>query len=252
MTKKFFSEHDFDASDTFDIEITFIQGEMCAFVNNFFKYPDRVRDYISTCPLKDHRLEEQQIEKSICKEYQNGKSYYDAKAYLERVSEPKDAEILLYQELAKIFRSRMDPQLMFNWRTFNQFYEIETPPKPYFWPHLDAGYNVMVYLNPHNHMGAGTTFYKKKTDDLYNGMEHADSWWDDEHWEECDTILDQYNTMTIFPGSLYHSCRIIPGVHKDDMRITFINFFGARETLSGNPQGNIIVPKVVPQNLNYF
>ena len=75
MTKKFFSEHDFDASDSFDIELTFIQGEMCAFVNNFFKYPDRVRDYISTCPLKDHRLEEQQIEKSICKEYQNGKSY---------------------------------------------------------------------------------------------------------------------------------------------------------------------------------
>ena len=36
MTKKFFSEHDFDASDSFDIELTFIQGEMCAFVNNFF------------------------------------------------------------------------------------------------------------------------------------------------------------------------------------------------------------------------
>ena len=242
MVKKFFTEEDFDANDNFDIELTFICGEMCAFINNFFKYPDRVREYVTSCPTKDHRLEKIQVEKSISKEYLNGKSYYDAKTYLERVSEPNKAELLLYQELAKIFNSRLDPVRMFNWRTFNQFYEVETPPKPFFWPHQDSGYNMMVYLNPHNHMGAGTTFYKKKDYKLYNGMEHCDSWWDEEDWEECDTILDHYNCMTIFPGTNFHSCRIIPDVHKDDMRITYINFFGAHETLA-SPPSPIIVPK---------
>ena len=76
-------------------------------------------------------------------------------------------------------------------------------------------------------MGAGTSFYEKINDDPL-GSEHVDTWRDESEYKELFNVLDSYNTMVVFPGHIYHGQRPISGVHKDEMRITFITFFGEK------------------------
>ena len=225
---KFFTEEDFEVNDDLSVETCDFNGEYFIFVDNFFRYPDRVRDYVAQSGIKSNRNQEQQLSKSIGDTYLNGKNFYDGKFYAERCSNPKPVELNLYEFMGRTLDVKMDPVRMFSWRVFNQFQEIDiSKEKPYFWPHTDKCYNCMVYLNPHNHMGAGTSFYEKISDAPL-GSEHVDTWRDESEYKELFNVLDSYNTMVIFPGHIYHGQRPISGVHKDEMRITFITFFGEK------------------------
>ncbi len=225
---EFFTEEDFAVNDQFDLDVTFIGGEMVTFVDNFYKYPDRVRAYVGAIPIKDQRLPDIQLRGSHGTEYLCGKDYYDGKFYVERCRGPSPTECRLYDTLAKLYDTDLDNTGSFlKWRAFNQFLSVNDhpPDKPYFWPHTDGGFNLLVFLNPHNHMGAGTTLYKKVSDKT-RGQEHVDSWWGTDDYEEIGTILDSYNTLCIFHGRIWHAMRIINGVHTQHPRITGINYFG--------------------------
>lgn len=233
---RFFTEEDFQVSDDVSVEVCNFNGEYFIFVDNYYMYPDRVRDYVAQGGIKSNRNQKQQLEKSIGDEYLNGTSFYDGKFYAERCSEPKQVEINLYEYMARILDVQIDGVRMFSWRIFNQFMEVDISKEdPYFWPHTDKCYNCMVYLNPHNNMGAGTTFYEKISDAPL-GSEHVDTWRNDSEYKELYTVLDSYNTMVVFPGHIYHGQRPLSGVHKDDMRVTSINFFGEKVQRILTPQ----------------
>ena len=97
----FFTEEDFAVNDQFDLDVTFIGGEMVTFVDNFYKYPDRVRAYVGAIPIKDQRLPDIQLRGSHGTEYLCGKDYYDGKFYVERCRGPSPTECRLYDTLSK-------------------------------------------------------------------------------------------------------------------------------------------------------
>ena len=225
---KFFTEEDFVVNKDLTVEVIEIHGENFIFVDDVFQYPDRVRDYVTRAGIKSNRNQHQQLEMGIGDTYLNGTNYYDGKFYVERVSEPTRTEVNLYQYMQQVLDVQLDPMRMFSWRVFNQFLEIDiSEEKPFFWPHVDKCHNSMIYLNPHNHMGAGTSFYEKITHQP-EGMEHVDTWKGEDEYKELFTVLDSYNTMVVFPGHIHHAMRTIPGVHKEHMRVTHIAFFGEK------------------------
>ena len=90
----------------------------------------------------------------------------------------------------------------------------------YWMPHLDEGYNGIIYLNnipPH----AGTNIYKSHNDmDAFNVQEHEEPWRPKNKWELETVITAKFNRCVLFDGKkLLHGMSVV-----DD---TFVNIWDA-------------------------
>lgn len=81
---------------------------------------------------------------------------------------------------------------------------FNTYEKSYWWPHKDAGYSALVYLNKEDN--TGTNIYKCLKPD-YEGedvREHEQPWRPKEHYELLFNLEPKYNRAVIFNGAKYH------------------------------------------------
>ena len=81
---------------------------------------------------------------------------------------------------------------------------FNTYDKSYWWPHKDAGYSVLVYLNREDN--TGTNIYKCLEPD-YEGedvREHEQPWRPKEHYNKIFTLEPKFNRAVIFNGEKYH------------------------------------------------
>ena len=209
-----FSETDFEVSSDHDIEVSFFWGHPICFVDNFYKYPYRVRDYIDSCPIKSHKIAS---EKSL-----NGRAYLDGRLHVNYPNSFIDTHrVNLCERICNVYGVKFNPV---NWiRAYNLFRLIKRPTEKYWWPHQDPALNFLIYLNPTNNMGPGTSLFTK-TNDRQIGDEHVESWLGENDFKEELCILDKFNTLVVFPGQFYHSQRIVGNTFGKSTRVTEILF----------------------------
>ena len=209
-----FSETDFEVSHNLNIEVMSFRGHPVCFVDNFYKYPYRVRDYIDSCPIKSHKI--------ASKKTLNGRAYLDGRLHVNYPNSYTDVNrVTLYERICGIYGVEFNP---INWmRTYNLFRLIKKPKEKYWWPHQDPALNFLVYLNPMNDMGPGTSFFTK-TNNREIGDEHVESWLSEDDFIEDLCVLDKFNTLVVFPGQFYHSQRIVGNTFRESTRVTEILF----------------------------
>ena len=102
------------------------------------------------------------------------------------------------------------------------------------WPHVDVGYNGIVYFNK-NDTECGTNLYSKVTDSVemtaYNTQtEHYAPWRQREKYEKLKTLTPKYNRLVLFDGDKFlHGMNIVNDRYfSDEYRCNQVFFFKRR------------------------
>jgi len=112
----------------------------------------------------------------------------------------------------------------------------------YWWPHLDGGYNGILYLNPGDDV-CGTNLYEPldlDNDPPKNMEEHEQPWRKKEKYKLIHQIKPKYNRMVLFDGlKFFHGMNISKNYYFYDMpRINQVFFFeqDKNHTSTGPPK----------------
>lgn len=98
----------------------------------------------------------------------------------------------------------------------------------YWHPHIDVGYNGIVYLNNNENDISGTNLYRKIKPDLpYSRGEHVDPWRSKQNWELITTLKPAYNRCVLFDGvKFHHGMHICDDMYfGDEYRLNQVFFF---------------------------
>jgi hypothetical protein len=197
---KFYSEHSdniFEINSQYDLHMDYIDPEVeqskFFIIENFFKTPDLVAEYIETLPSV--------VWKEDARPSFNTIYFYDLKKYI-----LEDTRLVpIYELLSGL--SGLEPEnydcavvnlFKFNSHIFNNFY------RNYWSPHVDfGGYTGLVYLNKDDNYN-GTNIYRS-IDPNFVTMEpeHHKPWVSKEKYELLMTVPPVYNRLFFFNGSKY-------------------------------------------------
>ena len=75
----------------------------------------------------------------------------------------------------------------------------------YWWPHLDRGYNAIVYLNTNDYV-SGTNLYENLNldEEPLNCPEHFTPWRNKNNFRLVKTLMPRYNRLVLFDGLKFH------------------------------------------------
>ena len=209
----------------FKINYEYIDNHKIIVIDNFYKYPDEVRNFAFNLPVYSMEWGNHNIE-----------SYRG-----NWVANEKDV-----QEYSKVLNYLLPHDVEINMMAFT-FYKFLKDKKKYknknhIWniPHIDRMYNGIIYLNKKEECSGGTSFFEhKKTKDFFIDNNNMNKYWnyvrdikvnDDiennykHNWNILKTIKMKYNRLILFNGSLFHSINFgkleKPNSFNDNFRIT--------------------------------
>ena len=202
------------------IEYGMINGESpYAYIDNFFKNPEEVIELLHHIAPNFHkeggtsnnsmdngvvRPQDNDEDRSEFKNY-NGEYFADM-----RHEFYSDKILPAYEHLHHVLRGMGITQVPCDRRAVisNCFVFKEHPfntyKDSYWWPHRDAGYSVLVYLNKDDN--TGTNVYECLAPD-YEGedvREHEQPWRPKAHYKLIHNLEPKYNRAVIFNGEKYH------------------------------------------------
>jgi len=105
----------------------------------------------------------------------------------------------------------------FTSRKFNDYYNN------YWYPHVDDGYNAILYLNTNG--CSGTNIYSYLHNDQYNQPEHYQPWRRKSNYVLEFNIESAYNRLVLFDGQLVHGMAINNDNFFSTERINLVTFF---------------------------
>ena len=94
-------------------------------------------------------------------------------------------------------------------------------------PHIDCGYNALIYLNKGN-SECGTNLYREVKPDLPESIgEHVEPWRSKENWEIIKTIKPKFNRCVLFDGLRFPHGMYIPNdrYFGEEYRLNQVFFF---------------------------
>ena len=219
----FYSIEDFEYNSSWGVAIIPYRGSLILHIDEVYKKPLKVYEYLKECPIRAHRLCEADP-KSL-----NGKMFYDGQHILDNRTITTRSH--LFEKIIEFFAKEKDenfPPLS----RFNQFKLIEDYPGNggFYTPHVDGGMlNCLTYLNPNCGSDAGTMLYLPANDDaeeiLESQSEHEQPWKDDSLFVEDLAIISKFNSMVVFDGSIPHGQIINDNRFKEQTRFTEVAFF---------------------------
>jgi len=80
----------------------------------------------------------------------------------------------------------------------------------YWFPHIDEGYNGVLYLNMNDYV-SGTNLYEiiNCDEEPLQGPEHSDPWRNKNNYKLVKTLIPRYNRLVLFDGlKFYHGMNI--------------------------------------------
>ena len=178
----------FELNDNLEVKRELFNGSAIYIIDNFYRNPQKVENYlfkdISTFPLH----------KGYDRPTYNG-------IYFEDRREPPKENL----ELKKVYDFLSDlcgqgypySAVVTNCVRFEK-HEFNDYENCHWWPHIDSGYNGLVYFND-NDNESGTNFYNELTP-LPDVNEHFAPWRSKDEFEVIKHLEPKYNRLVFFDG----------------------------------------------------
>jgi len=197
-------------------------GSNLYYIDDFYKNPDDIAKLFNTIPNCKHTPGIHPNAKSL-----NG-IYFDDR----RIRLKTDEIIPVWEHLSNIIGYRpalqhkdchdvLTNQFRYRDKSFNK-------SKDNYWhPHIDCGFNAIVYFNKNDDM-CGTNLYKLIHPDLpISKGEHVEPWRSKKNWERITTLKPAFNRCVIFDGGKFRHGMHIPDERysSEEYRLNQVFFF---------------------------
>ena len=210
----YFDYNDFAFNSSWQVTMIGYKNVPLVFVDNVYKNPHRVYEYLKSSPIRS------------CKpgKHQNGKGFYDGQLYVENRWDPCREN--LFSRICEIYNIEFPGTPI---STYNQFRLVDDyPGQDLFWsPHVDNNLNLLIYLNPDADGKQGTSIYsatEKGNRVLDSDTEHSIPWKDSSWYTEELCIINKFNSLVAFPGQFPHGQTITDNFYKRQTRFTEVAF----------------------------
>jgi len=208
----------FEFNDINKIDIETIDGSNIYIIDNFFKNPDPILEYLLSTPPFIHKANEFPSFNTV--------HFFEGRHVI------NDPQIGLIQKAlmdicgGKEYRPNLILSNVAHFKdpTFNDY------KNNYWWPHRDLGYNCLIYMN--KFPTDGTNIYKELSPDdqqylISNQInEHQDPWRPKQFYSILKTIPATYNRLVMFDGKKFlHNMAINDDTFFHQYRLNLSLFF---------------------------
>ena len=180
----------FELNKNLEVKEDFLLGSKIYTVDNFYKDPEEVSDYLFNREVPLWKLEERPSYNSV---------YFNDRRLIQTDFRLYD----VYNFLSGLCGMSYDlPTIFTNITRFsnNDFNDYENC---FWWPHLDNGYNGIVYFSDE----CGTCLYEDLGVDG-DTVEHREPWRPKDNYKVLETLVPKYNRMVLFDGMIPHGMNI--------------------------------------------
>ena len=182
----------FELNDNLEIKKQFFEGSIIYIIDDFYKYPQEVDDYLFGQPNKIplHKQWEEPSMNGVYFEDRRHQSYSIDSLDIEEVYH--FLSNLCGQEPLREGKEILTNCTRFKRHPFNDYKNY------YWWPHIDGGYNGIVYFNHDNKHG--TCFYEERVEKPDEEPEHYRPWGLKKDFIVTKTLEPKYNRLVFFDG----------------------------------------------------
>ena len=180
----------FELNEDLEVKKYHIQNSSIFVIDNFYKNPDKILNLFLSVPPKIHK--------------KNGQNSYNMIFFEDK------RHIFKCEDLVPVhkFLSSVCNQKTYycnnlgftNWTRFKKL-SFNDYSNNYWWPHLDGGYNGVLYLNKNDNV-SGTNLYEKiySNEPPKNVEEHHKPWREKNKYKLIHQLKPAYNRMVLFDG----------------------------------------------------
>jgi len=200
----------FQLNSNLEVKTEVLQGSIIYTIDNFYKDPEEVSDYIFNREVPLWKINQKPSYNSV---YFNDRRLIKIEPkllhvyiFLSRLCKMKYADCAIFTNMTRFFRN-----------DFNDYGNC------FWWPHLDIGYNAVVYFNK-DEENSGTNLYDQKVlDDSEWESKNADPehylcWRPKEKYSVIKTFKSKYNSLCLFDGSKFpHGMNITNDIYFSDI-----------------------------------
>ena len=201
----------FELNDELIIEKEYLLGSVIYTIDNFYKNPNRIKNYLFSKPAPLWKINEVPTYNNVYFEDRRLVKFDD------RIKETIDfLSNLVSQEPSNY--ELLTNQTRFCKIDFNDY------NNNYWYPHHDEGYNGIVYFN--QDCECGTNLYEHISDKVSEN-EHFKPWRSREHYRLLKHIEPKYNKLVLIDGFKFlHGMNIVNDRYfSDEYRINQVFFF---------------------------
>ena len=201
----------FDMREDNEVKVEYIDDSPIFTIDNFYKYPEQVYEYIFELPYEEGRVGLWKLNQTPS---YNGIYFEDR-----RLSKFDERLFHIYFFLSNLigdytFRPEINTNVIF-FKDDEESLKFNNYTDNYWWPHTDVGYNGIVYF----HDECSTNLYSSNTLDITDNLnEHHQPWRSKEKYTLLKSIEPAYNRLVLFDGKKF------PHV----MNITNKKYFGKK------------------------
>lgn len=188
------------------VDKEYLLGSPIFSVRNFYKYPEKVHQFIFDEPYREGRVGLWKINESGS----NNGIYFEDRRFYDFEERLIDAYFFLCDLIGDYhFRSVITTNMTL-FKTDDNSLKFNNFKDNYWWPHVDTGYNGIVYFNTE----CGTNLYEPNCLDYSDkNNEHEQPWRSKENYNLLKTIQPEYNKLVLFDG-----CKFPHGMNIDSDR----------------------------------
>ena len=188
------------------------RGSKIYTINDFYKYPDKIVDFISG--------NEPHYHKSNIKPSFNGVAFHDMR---------HDIQVEGLEDSVDILKPLCNQENKFGGRLLTNHFKLvdkrfNNYKDNYWWPHEDSGYTAIIYLNQFSY--PGTNLYTPIEPPNYNQIEHFVPWQSKKKWNLGKNLKAEYNKLVFFNSSYNpHGMDISSDLFYNEIRLNQVLFF---------------------------
>ena len=208
----------FELNDDLHVKEETILNSKVYTVDNFYKNPEEVFDYLFNRDVPLWKAEQKPSFNTV---------YFNDRRLIQR--EPR--LIPVYEFLSKLCKQRYPNfDISTNMTKFLN-HDFNDYNNCFWWPHIDGGYNGIVYLNE-GEEDSGTNLYDPKVLDSFEWSysmsmpEQYLCWRPKEKYSVVKSFKSRYNSLCLFDGSKFpHGMNITNNVFFSQYRCNQVFFF---------------------------